>query len=134
MSNYTLNLEDTSGATFTVPVFNRPLTTKWVEGKSEHVTLNGNVFTYFSYSKRQWVYKWSLMTHDDYQMLQQFRDRQYSLLAYPTATIVNGSDDPIITLVTMSLGDQSVVTECGDVENVTLTLRETALVPAPVGD
>lgn len=122
----TLTLSDTSGATVTYndTKIGVPITISSETGKSTNTTLNGNVYTDFTYNKKGWKFKIDYMTSDEYVVLKGFYDRQFTLSKYPTATIVLPSGTTT-AVVALELNNQEIITNCGIVEDVEITLRET---------
>ena len=82
-----------------------------------------DIYTDYVYRKFKFEYEWGFLTADEYAKLEGFFDRQFSLHKYPRITIpaLNVSDMP----VRMELGGQDIINDCGVVENVSVSFRET---------
>ena len=93
-------------------------------------TIDGNISTYYSNTKREYTFKLGYLGPDDYAKLRDFRDRQYADLKYPNIT-VTGADNINVQNMTakMTLNDQEVISNCGMVENVVVTFRESKQMP-----
>lgn len=119
---YEIVLSDSTGST-TLPELEVPLTITTLEGATDVQTLDYNVYTDFITTKALYSHTWAYMSEEDYNVLKGYYMRQFSLFQYPNATI----DKLGITnqTVRMTLNPQSIIDNCGTVESVTITLRET---------
>lgn len=112
-----------STTTETLPLLNVPLTQQIIEGATDVETLDMNLYTDFVGTKRLWNHEWAYMSEEDYTILQGFYLRQFTLLEYPSITISElGVEDVVVR---MSLSPQSIIDNCGTVEGVEVTFRET---------
>ena len=116
--------DDMTSKTYTETSFEDNLTIERVAGKSTNTTLNGNVYTDYVYSKKEWTVKWAFMSATDYADLVGFYERQFSLDQYPVATIVTPTGTHT-SPVCIDINDQKITNKCGVVEDITITLRET---------
>jgi hypothetical protein len=126
MTAITIELTDDVG-TNVLPTLNVPLTEAPIEGTTDIVTLDNNMSTYFTFKKRLWSHTWSYMTEDDFNILKGYYDRQFTLYQYPLLSIdyLSVSDIP----VRMTLSPRSIIDNCGTVQDVEVTFRESAQMP-----
>lgn len=119
--------DDTTSAT--LEALNIPLVEDTVNNDTEVVTLDNNISVYISpdSDKRVWTHTWAYLTEDEYNTLRGFRDRQRTLFKFPRVTISDqaATDVPVY----MNLNPKSIIDHCGTVQNVTVTLRESAQMP-----
>ena len=88
-------------------------------------TIDGNISTYYGSTKRQYSIRIPWMTATDYAQLQGFRDRQYSALKYPQVSITGATNVNVTNMTAkLTLNAQSMIDQCGLVEGVEITLRE----------
>lgn len=116
-----------STTSLTLPILEVPLTEIPIEKSTDVENLLGDVKTYFVTQKRQWVHKWSYLSQADYDALRAFYDRQLTLFEYPLLTIDYYSiiDVP----VRMTINQKDIYNNCGGVQNIEVTFRETAQLP-----
>lgn len=102
-----------------------PLVSNPIIRETDVETIDANISTYYSATKRQYTIQLGEMGKDGYAELVAFRDRQYTNRKYPLITIT-GDDNINVSSLPMKLtvNAQNVVDNCGTVENVTVTLRE----------
>lgn len=101
-----------------------PLTTTTIEGATDVQVLSFNVYTDFITQKRLWSHTWAYMTEAQFAILKGYYDRQFTLFAYPQLTI---SDENVnLVTVRMSLNPKNIVDNCGTVNDVTVSFRETS--------
>lgn len=113
--------DDTTSETYTV--LPSPFTKSRVMGKSEVTTQSGDVYTDYVYKKFEFEYKWKFLSEAEYAVLEGFFNRQFSLNKYPRITIPSlGVEDMVVR---MELGDQDIINNCGMVQNVKVSFRET---------
>lgn len=119
---YEVTLTDDSD-TWTSPAPQIPLNIQTIEAAVDVTTLDLNVYTDLLATKRQWTVNWGTMTAADYNDLKAFYDRQFSLYKLPLLTIPDlGVSDVVVR---MTINDQSITSDTGLVDGVTITLRET---------
>lgn len=119
---YAIQLSD-SAATSIMPLLNVPLTEGQIEGATDVTTLDMNIYTDFFVKKRLWSHTWRYMSETDFNTLKGFYDRQFTLFQYPELTISELGVEDIV--VRMTLSPQNIIDNCGTVENVQVTFRET---------
>lgn len=112
-----------SQGTLTLPVLSPPLTTSPIEGAVDVVTLDNNVSTYFTQNKRIWTQPWDYLSEDDFNSIKSFYDRQWIDFEYPLLTITHFGISNVP--VRMTISPQNTVDNCGRVEGVEATFRET---------
>lgn len=107
-------------ATFSVPVVSQP-----VIAETDVQTIDVNISTYFTGSKRSFEFNLGFQSKESYAILEGFRDRQYSLMKYPQITIT-GDENINVTNMTakMTLSPQNIIDNCGNVEDCVVTFRE----------
>ena len=119
---YDIILNDATGST-TLPEVEVPLQVTTLEGVADVQTLDFNVYTDFITTKRVITHTWAYMSLDDYAILKGYYDRQFTSFQYPNVTI---TDLGIASLICrMTLNAQQIIDNCGTVQGVTITLRET---------
>lgn len=121
-----LELTD-SVATLILPILEVPLTQDTIENATDVQTLDFNVYTDFINQKRQWTHTWAYMSLADYNALRAFYDRQFTTYEYPTLSISYYSISGVV--VRMSINQKDIISNCGEIRNVTVTFRETAQLP-----
>lgn len=107
----------------TMPRLNIPLVEEDIEGATDVVTLDMNVYTDFFAKKRQWSHQWAYISETEFNTLKGFYDRQFTLFKYPMLTISEQGVNLVV--VRMSLSPRRIVDNCGTVENVEVVFRET---------
>lgn len=100
-----------------------PLRETTIEGVSDVTTLDLNIYTDFFATKRLWTDTLPYMTEDDFNQLKAFYDRQWTLWQYPTVSIPDLEVNDVV--VRFGLSPRDVINNCGDVENVQISFRET---------
>ena len=120
----TITISDTSDTqTFTLIV--SPLVQTPILAETDVTTIDNNISTYYTGSKRRFTVDFGYMNALDYALLKGFYDRQYTNLKYPTITISgadNISNTPLVAK--MILNEQKIIDNCGNVENVSVVFRE----------
>lgn len=107
-------------ATFVAPVVAKPII-----AETDVETIDVNISTYFTGSKRTLEFNLGFQSRETYSILEGFRDRQYTLMKYPTIT-VTGDDNINVTNMTakMTLSPQNIIDNCGNVQDCVVTFRE----------
>lgn len=118
---YEITLTDDLG-TDTTPTLNVPLTESELEGATDVQTLDMNIYTDFFAKKRLWSHTWKYMSEDDFNTLKGYYDRQFTLYKYPRITIDQLGVDEVPARMTIT--PQNIIDNCGTVENVRVTFRE----------
>lgn len=112
-----------SQGTLILPTLSPPLTTSPIEGAVDVTTLDNNVSTYFTQNKRLWTQPWSYLSEDDFNAIKSYYDRQWIDFEYPLLTIAHFGISNVP--VRMTISPQNTVDNCGRVEGVEVTFRET---------
>lgn len=107
-------------ATLLTPILMTPLI-----GETDVTTIDGNISTYYGYTKRQYEFKLDYLDQDTFVALQSFIKRQYSNLKYPQIT-VEGAESISVQAMTakMALTSQGIINTCGLVEGAVVSFRE----------
>lgn len=116
--------DTTDSATFNI--FEAPISLDPVIAMTDITTIDNNVSTYITGEpKKLYTFNLGYMDAETYGVLKGFFDRQITNLKYPKIT-VTGADNLNITNMTgrMILNTQNVIDNCGNVENVSVTFRE----------
>ena len=120
----TLTITDTS-VTQTYTLLMSPVVSTPIITETDVQTVDGNISTYYNSTKQSFTVQLGNMTQDEYSVLKGFIQRQYQNLKYPVITITGAINLNVSNMVAkMSLNDQSVVNNCGLVEGVQLSFRE----------
>lgn len=119
---YEITITDTIDE-LTIDFPSPPLTESIIEGATDVQTLDLNVYTDFFANKRQWENTIAYMSEEDFNRLRDFYIRQFSLWQYPTISIPDLNVNDVV--VRMRLSPKNVINNCGTVNNVGLTFRET---------
>lgn len=101
-----------------------PLVEENIENATEIRTLDYNVYTDFINKKRKWTHTWATMQKSDYDALQGFYARQFTLYKYPKLDINYYSVSGVS--VRLYLNAKNIIDNCGTVGDVELSLRETS--------
>lgn len=107
-----------------LPPLGVPLTETPIENATDVVTADNNMYTTFAVSstKRGWNIKWDILKELDYETIKAIYDDQWINYQYPPLSIpYYGIED---VPVRMSISPKEVFNHCGDVQNVTISLRE----------
>lgn len=91
-------------------------------GKSEVLVASGDIYTDYVYKKFAFEYEWDFLSAEEYAVLEGFFNRQYELHKYPRISIPELGVDNMVAR--MELSDQSIINNCGMVENVKVSFRE----------
>lgn len=119
---YDIILEDSTGQA-TMPPSEVPLTVSTLEGAVDVQTLSFDVYTDFITQKRLWSHTWAYMTAAEYEILKSYYDRQFIDFTYPRLTIQ--AEEVSDVVVRMTLSPKNIIDNCGTLEGVTVTFRET---------
>lgn len=119
---YKISLTDSSG-TYELPPLNVPLTREKYEKATVVETLSGNVYTDYIATKRIYTHTWAYMSKDEFDMIDAIYERQKTLFQYPTVDV---EGEGISNMTAQFLLDKkNIIDNCGTVQNVSITLRET---------
>lgn len=119
---YTIYLTDSAG-THELPPLDVPLSRVKLEKMTTIEPLSGNVYDDYIATKRAWTHTWTYLTKEEYDLLDEIFERQKSEWTYPELTI----DGESVSLLTCKyvLGQKDIIDNCGTVQGVTISLRET---------
>lgn len=124
-----LQIQD-SDSVLEVSVLQVPITLTSIINETDVETIDGNISTYYSSTKREYSFKLGYVDAETYSQILGFRDRQYQNLKYPMITVGNSPNMNVTNMTAkMSVNDQQVIDNCGWVENVVLTFRESKQMP-----
>lgn len=116
-------LTDTSESV-THTMYDVPFADGEVEGGQEQITtLDGNVYVDFLYKKRVWTRQFAFLREQDYLALKGFADRQYNTYKFPLLSIPQFGIENVP--VYLQISERKTTDACGNVIDVTLTMRET---------
>lgn len=119
---YTIYLTDSAG-THELPPIEVPLTRVKNEKMTTVEPLSGNVYDDYIATKRVWAHTWSYLTKDEYDLLDEIYERMKSEWTYPQLTIDGESVTDLV--VKFELGAKNIIDDCGEVNDVTVSFRET---------
>lgn len=120
----TLTITDPS-VTQTYELLMSPVVSSPIITETDVQTVDGNISTYYNSTKQSFLVQLGDMTQAEYSVLKGFIQRQYQNLRYPAITITGAINLNVNNMIAkMSLNDQNVVNNCGLVEGVQLTFRE----------
>lgn len=121
----TLTITDTQDSmTFNAFQLQSPVVADPAIIETDVQTLDGNISTYFTAIKKQYEFKPVFMDADSYAQLKGFRDRQYTNYKYPVITITGDGLNASNITAKMTLSGQQTVDNCGFVDNITVSFRE----------
>ncbi len=111
-------------------ILESPIVLSPIINETDVESIDGNISTYYGSTKRQYTFKIAWLDADTYAALKAFRDRQYTNLKYPQITVEGAQNLNIANMTAkMTLSDQEVTDNCGTVESITLTFRESKQMP-----
>lgn len=120
----TLTITDTS-VTQTYGLLMSPVVSAPIITETDVQTRDGNISTYYNSTKQSFTVALGQMSQDEYSVLKGFIQRQYQNLKYPAITITGAINLNVSNMVAkMTLNDQQVINNCGLVDGVQLTFRE----------
>lgn len=123
--NITLTIKDSQDLV-TFDLLEVPLKQNIIAGKTDIMTIDGNITTYHSFTKRSWSHKWGYMSSKQYDRLKDFYDRQNTSSNRPLITIKrDGVIDVVDVPVVFELSDKEIISNCGMVKDVEIKMRET---------
>lgn len=106
-----------------LPRLQVPFTTATIESATDVTTLDGNIYTDFIRQKRKWTITYTVLTEDQYNAVRAYYDQQFiTPWAYPLLSVPYFDIDNVP--VRMYMNDKEVWKDCGDVQNIVITLRE----------
>lgn len=120
---YEVTISDTVDE-MTIKYPSPPLVEDTIEAVVENETLDFNVYLdVLADDKRVWQLKQDIMTEADYDRLKGFYDRQRTLWLFPTISIPDLNVQDVV--VRMTLSGKQIKDNCGRVEGVRASFRET---------
>lgn len=119
---YKIFLTDSAG-THELPPLEVPLTRVKNEKMTTVEPLSGNVYDDFITTKRVWAHTWAYLTEDEYDLLDQILERMKTNWTYPQLTIQGEGVANLV--VKYELGAKNIIDDCGNVQDVTVSFRET---------
>lgn len=109
----------------TFSLIEAPLVSAPIIAETDVKTVDNNISTYYTGTKRGFTVSFGYMSDSEYALLLGFRDRQYTNMKYPTITISGATNIPSMAITAkMTLNDQRIITNCGLVEGVSADFRE----------
>lgn len=118
----TATLTNGSGS-LELPLIEVPLSEQILDGVTDVETLDKNIYTDFIVQKRQWQFPYDSLSEDDYNAIRAFYSDQFVSFNYPTLSIPHYSVSDVP--VRMYLNTKEVYNNCGDIQNIQLSFRET---------
>lgn len=120
----TITITDTQ-QTATFDLLDAPLISSPIIAETDVRTIDNNISTYYTGSRRGFTVNFGYMDDNAYAILVGFRDRQYTNLKYPTITFAGASNLPSTAITAkMVLNEQRIINNCGLVEGVSADFRE----------
>lgn len=122
MDTYTLSLTDSAG-THELPPLEVPLTRVKIEKQTVVEALSGNVYRDYIATKRNYTHTWRYLTKEQYDLLDEIYERMKTELTYPRLTVTG--ENVSLLVVDYELSPQNIIDDCGNVQDVTVSFRET---------
>lgn len=119
---YIIYLTDSVG-THELPPLEVPLTRVKNEKMTTVEPLSANVYDDYIATKRVWAHTWSYLTKEQFDGLDVIYERMKAEWTYPQITIVG--EDVTNLVVQFTLGAKNIIDDCGEVQDVTVSFRET---------
>lgn len=102
-----------------------PILSDPIIAETDIVTIDNNISTYYTGSKRQYTFRFGWLSREDFIILKGFRDRQYTDMLYPSITIAGDENINVVNMTAkMTLSSQGIVDNCGTVSDVQVIFRE----------
>lgn len=97
------------------------------ENATDVVTLDGSMYTDFISQNYGWTFNYGSLTKAQYDIIRAVYDSQFTSYEYPLLTIdyYSVEDQP----VRMYINEKNIWNNCGDIQNVQITFRETPQLP-----
>lgn len=97
------------------------------ENATDVVTLDGSMYTDFISQNYGWTFNYDSLTKAQYDTIRAVYDSQFTSYEYPLLTIdyYSVEDQP----VRMYINEKNIWNNCGDIQNVQITFRETPQLP-----
>lgn len=99
-----------------------------IEATVDVITLDNNLYTDFTaQNASSWTFHYDSLTKIEYNAIRAKYDAQFTNYSYPLLTIpfYSVTNQP----VRMSINEKDIWDNCGDIQNVVLTFRETDQIP-----
>lgn len=119
---YKILLTDSDG-THELPALEVPLTRENYEKMTTVEALSGNVYDDYISTKRIWTHTWAYLSKEEYDLLDEIYERAKSEFTYPLLTINGEAVADVV--VRYELSPKNIVDNCGNVQGVSVTFRET---------
>ncbi len=122
----TATLTDNSG-TIDFPNLEVPVVIETLDGSTDVTTLDNNMRTDFTNAKRMVNIPYDSLTETEFNVFKAYYDRQFTEFEYPLLTIT----DLGITAMPgrMYLSPRNVYDNCGSVQDVQISFRESTQMP-----
>lgn len=117
-----IKLTDSTGQV-TLPALDVPLTLNPIHKMTEVEVVSGNIYFDYVGTKRTWTATYAYLTEDEFNVLKGYLDRQLSTGTFPELSIDYYTVANVV--VYMSLTPQNIIDNCGTVQDVTVSFRET---------
>lgn len=118
-------LTDSTG-TLNLPPFEVGYKEKKIENATDVQTLDANIYTDFINLKRQWTITYDNLDKATYNIILGYYQRQFTLFKYPTFAV---SFYGFTVATRMYMNDMEVWDNCGSIQNIEITLRESNQLP-----
>lgn len=122
MSQITSSLTNSVG-TLQLPPIEKEFLNAPIENAVDVQTLDGNIYTDFTSQKASWEFNYDSLTQEKYDEIRAFYDAQFTLFEYPELSV------PFYSLsnraVRMYINVKDIWDNCGSIQNVKLSFRET---------
>lgn len=122
MDTYTISLTDSAG-THELPPLEVPLTRVKIEKQTVVEALSGNVYRDFIATKLNYAHTWRYLTKAQYDLLDEIYERMKAEFTYPRLTVTGEGVNLLV--VDYELSPQNIIDDCGNVQDVTVSFRET---------
>lgn len=119
---YKIYLTDSAG-THELPPLEVPLTRVKNEKMTTVEPLSGNVYDDYISTKRAWAHTWAYLSKEEYDLLDAIYERMKSEWVYPQLTIDGENVNNLV--VKYELGAKNIIDDCGEVQDITVSFRET---------
>lgn len=107
-----------------LPAIEVPLRMRRLDMLNPRVTLSNDVFAYTTENRRRmWEFPYSSMDETTYEAIQAVYDAQVETGVFPTISIPYYNVEDVT--VFMQLNDMEVYNDCGSIQNIQLSFRET---------
>lgn len=89
--------------------------------ESENITLDGTLYTDYINNRRSWIVGWEKLKAEDYQVIRNFYNAQYTTETIPIVQLVEYG---ITAPMKMNISDRNIRLNGEIIEGVTITLKE----------